>query len=50
MRKPFYRYEVTYFDSELNIASGLIEATAVSSDKRDTIRITDGRFDVIYFE
>ena len=46
----YYRYEVTYFDSELNIASGLIEATAVSSDKRDTIRITDGRFDVIYFE
>ncbi|MDO8365486.1 MAG: hypothetical protein Q7T20_01730 [Saprospiraceae bacterium] len=41
-------FEITNLDTEQNIFSGLFELTIVSKDKSDTLRITDGRFDIKY--
>jgi hypothetical protein len=41
-------FEITNLDTEQNIFSGLFELTIVSKDKSDTMRITDGRFDIKY--
>jgi hypothetical protein len=41
-----HNIEITYFDIEKNIISGKFSFTGTSSN--DTVKITDGRFDVIY--
>jgi hypothetical protein len=38
--------EITKLDLENKIVSGLFEFTVVNEDKTDTIKITDGRFDL----
>ena len=40
--------EITNLDTSKNIFSGLFALTLVSKDKSDTMRITDGRFDIKY--
>ena len=41
-----HNIEITYFDIEKNIISGKFSFTGTSSN--DTVKITDGRFDVVY--
>jgi hypothetical protein len=43
-----YRIEITKLDTLSNICSGRFEFFAVGSDKKDTIHVTEGRFDEIY--
>jgi hypothetical protein len=43
-----YRVEITKLDTLNNICAGHFEFIAVRSDKKDTIRVTKGRFDEIY--
>ncbi|MFD1551195.1 hypothetical protein [Putridiphycobacter roseus] len=38
--------EITKLDLENKIVSGLFEFTAITEDKSDTIKITNGRFDL----
>jgi len=41
-----YTMNITKLDKINNIASGTFEFTAISDDCQDTVRITEGRFDV----
>jgi len=43
-----YRVEIVTLDTLNNICAGRFEFTAVRSNKKDTIRVTEGRFDKKY--
>lgn len=43
-----YKIQITHLDTSKNIASGRFDLTMVSSSKTDTIKITEGRFDIRY--
>lgn len=43
-----YKYEITKLDTLANICSGRFEFYVISSDKSDTLHITEGRFDKKY--
>ena len=45
-----YRYEIIFHDASRNVVAGIFENTSYCPATGDTIHITDGRFDVIYFE
>ena len=45
-----YSYEITYHNPTTNIVAGTFENYSYCPITGDTIHITDGRFDVIYFE
>ena len=45
-----YSYSITFHDETSNIVSGIFENYSYCPTTGDTVRITDGRFDVIYFE
>lgn len=44
-----YKILITNFDTIKNTASGIFEFIMVSHDKKDTAKVTDGRFDVRYY-
>jgi hypothetical protein len=45
-----YQFKITKLDTLQNICAGEFYFTAISQAEADTLRITDGRFDVIYKE